>query len=100
MFGWVLEGLEDCLPWCEGGWEKQFTLTPFLDKLLPMTQDEWEKTPPAVKSTRHCRAISCSKQTAMICPRFIQQDIWRLPFTKADATISSLNQSMCLVLLT
>ena len=30
---------------------RQFTLTPFLDKLLPMTQDKWEKTPPAVKST-------------------------------------------------
>ena len=30
---------------------RQFTLTPFLDKLLPLTQDKWEKTPPAVKST-------------------------------------------------
>lgn len=30
---------------------RQFTLTPFLDKLLPMTQDKWGKAPPAVKST-------------------------------------------------
>jgi amidase len=30
---------------------RQFTLTPFLEKLLPMTQDKWEKMPPAVKST-------------------------------------------------
>ena len=30
---------------------RQFTLTPFLNKLLPMTQDKWENTPSAVKST-------------------------------------------------
>jgi amidase len=30
---------------------KQYTLTSFLSKLLPMTQDKWENTPPAVKST-------------------------------------------------
>jgi amidase len=30
---------------------KHYTLTTFLDKLVPMTQDKWDRTPPAVKST-------------------------------------------------
>lgn len=30
---------------------KQYCLTPFLDKLLPLTQEKWDHTPPAVKST-------------------------------------------------
>lgn len=30
---------------------KQYTLTTFLSKLLPMTQEKWDNTPPAVKST-------------------------------------------------
>jgi amidase len=30
---------------------KQYTLTTFLDKVVPMTQEKWDKTPPAVKST-------------------------------------------------
>jgi amidase len=30
---------------------KQYTLTTFLDKLVPMTQEKWDRTPPAVKST-------------------------------------------------
>jgi amidase len=30
---------------------KQYSLTPFLDKVLPLTQEKWDRTPPAVKST-------------------------------------------------
>jgi len=30
---------------------KQYTLTTFLEKLVPLTQEKWDKTPPAVKST-------------------------------------------------
>jgi amidase len=30
---------------------KQYTLTPFLERFLPMTQEKWNETPPAVKST-------------------------------------------------
>ena len=30
---------------------KQYCLTPFLENMLPLTQDKWDRTPPSVKST-------------------------------------------------